>query len=82
MQDYPWVETELAKFNLETNIEPKVFEKDCFAMLEQENTYKLDKIQEVLDGMNTSIVLTGILPTLRKYHLEMENLTPKRDILL
>ena len=27
--------------------------------------------------MDTSIVLTGILPTLRKYHLEMDNLTPK-----
>jgi CBS domain-containing protein/gamma-glutamylcysteine synthetase len=78
MQHYPWVETELAKFNLETNIEPRVFEKDCFALLEKENTEKLDKIQEVLDGMNTSIVLTGILPTLRKYHLEMENLTPKK----
>ena len=78
MQHYPWVETELAKFNLETNIEPRVFEKDCFALLENENTDKLDKIQEVLDTMNTSIVLTVILPTLRKYHLEMENLTPKK----
>jgi CBS domain-containing protein/gamma-glutamylcysteine synthetase len=78
MQHYPWVETELAKFNLETNLEPRVFEKDCFTLLEQENTEKLNKIQEVLDGMNTSIVLTGILPTLRKYHLEMENLTPKK----
>jgi CBS domain-containing protein/gamma-glutamylcysteine synthetase len=78
MQHYPWVETELAKFNLETNIEPRVFTKDCFALLENENSYKLDKIQEVLDDMNTSIVLTGILPTLRKYHLEMENLTPKK----
>ncbi len=78
MQHYPWVETELAKFNLETNIEPRVFEKDCFTQLENENTEKINKIQEVLDGMNTSIVLTGILPTLRKYHLDMENLTPKK----
>jgi len=78
MQDFPWVETELAKFNLETNLDPREFEKDCFSQLEEENSYKLNKIQEVLDGMNTSIVLTGILPTLRKYHLEMENLTPKK----
>lgn len=78
MSDYPWVETELAKFNLETNIDPKVFTGTCFSDLEKENSYKLDKIQEVLDKMNTSIVLTGILPTLRKYHLEMENLTPKK----
>ena len=78
MQDYPWVETELAKFNLETNLEPRIFENDCFARLEEENSGKLHRIQQVLDGMNTSIVLTGILPTLRKYHLEMENLTPKK----
>jgi CBS domain-containing protein/gamma-glutamylcysteine synthetase len=78
MQDLPWVETELAKFNLETNLDPRVFEGDCFSALEKENSDKLNKIQEVLDGMNTSIVLTGILPTLRKYHLELENLTPKK----
>ncbi|MEZ4909552.1 MAG: CBS domain-containing protein [Saprospiraceae bacterium] len=78
MEEYPWVETELAKFNLETNIEPKVFEGKCFSDLERENDYKLKKIQEVLDGMDTSIVLTGILPTLRKYHLDMANLTPKK----
>jgi CBS domain-containing protein/gamma-glutamylcysteine synthetase len=78
MQHYPWVETELAKFNLETNIEPKEFTGNCFSLLEQENTSKLSRIQEVLDEMDASIVLTGILPTLRKYHLEMENLTPKK----
>ncbi|MCZ2102148.1 MAG: CBS domain-containing protein [Chitinophagales bacterium] len=78
MEHYPWVETELAKFNLETNLDPRVFEKDCFSLLEKENSEKLNKIQEVLDGLNTSIVLTGILPTLRKYHLELENLTPKK----
>jgi CBS domain-containing protein/gamma-glutamylcysteine synthetase len=78
MQEYPWVETELAKFNLETNLDPRVFEKNCFSALEEENSDKLNKIQAVLDGMNTSVVLTGILPTLRKYHLEMENLTPKK----
>lgn len=78
MEDLPWVETELAKFNLETNLDPRVFEKDCFRLLEEENSYKLKKIQDVLDGMNATIVLTGILPTLRKYHLELENLTPKK----
>ncbi|MBK9255445.1 MAG: CBS domain-containing protein [Saprospiraceae bacterium] len=78
MQDYPWVETELAKFNLETNLDPREFKGNCFSLLEQENIWKLNKIQEVLDTMDTSLVLTGILPTLRKYHLEMNNLTPKK----
>jgi CBS domain-containing protein/gamma-glutamylcysteine synthetase len=78
MKDYPWVETELAKFNLETNLDPRTFTGDCFSALEKENSDKLNKIQEVLNGMNSSILLTGILPTLRKYHLEMDNLTPKK----
>lgn len=78
MTDYPWVETELGKFNLETNLEPRVFTGNCFSALEHENADKLNKIQEVLDTLDTSILLTGICPTLRKYHLNMENLTPKK----
>ena len=78
MTDYPWVETELGKFNLETNLEPRVFTGDCFSALENENADKLNKIQEVLDTLDTSLLLTGICPTLRKYHLNMENLTPKK----
>lgn len=78
MTEYPWVETELGKFNLETNLDPRVFTGDCFSALEAENSYKLNKIQEVLDTLDTSILLTGICPTLRKYHLNLENLTPKK----
>lgn len=78
MPDYPWVETELGKFNLETNLEPRVFTGDCFSALEFENADKLNKIQAVLDTLDTSVLLTGICPTLRKYHLNMENLTPKK----
>ena len=29
MKDWEWVETELARFNLETNLTPRVFEKNC-----------------------------------------------------
>jgi len=52
MKDYDWVETELAKFNLETNLTPRKFEGSCFSELEKENTEKLEKIQEVLDTMD------------------------------
>lgn len=78
MSEYPWVETELATFNLETNLEPRVFEGKCFSLLQEENSYKLNKIQEKLDEHNVSLVLTGILPTFRKYHLSMDYLTPKK----
>lgn len=78
MKDYDWVETELAKFNLETNLTPRELTKSCFSDLHEENATKLDKIQEVLDTLDTKIVLTGILPTLRKFDLDMDNLTPKK----
>ncbi len=78
MKDYDWVETELAKFNLETNLTPREFMGSCFSELEQENSMKLEKIQEVLDTMDTDLVLTGILPTLKKRDLIMDNLTPKK----
>ena len=72
MKDYEWVETELAKFNLETNLTPRELTKNCFSQLHKENATKLDKIQKVLDKLDTKIVLTGILPTLRKFDLDMD----------
>jgi CBS domain-containing protein/gamma-glutamylcysteine synthetase len=78
MTDYPWVETELAKFNLETNLTPRALSGNCFSEMDKENHGKLEKIQEKLDELDVQLVLTGILPTLSKHHLEMENLTPKK----
>lgn len=76
LTDAPWCVTELAKFNLETNLSPREFTGDCISQLEAENLDYLSRIQKVLDEMDASIVLCGILPTLRKHDLEMQNLTP------
>ena len=78
MKSYEWVETELAKFNLETNFDPREFKGDCLAKMEKEARSNLTKIQKTLDKFDASIVLTGILPTLRKDDLNMESLTPKK----
>lgn len=75
--DKPWCVTELAKFNLETNLSPREFTGDCLSQLEAENLSYLSAIQKVLDEFDASIILCGILPTLRKHDLEMQNLTPK-----
>jgi CBS domain-containing protein len=77
MTDAPWCVTELAKFNLETNLSPQEFTGDCLQLLEAENLQYLAQIQKILDGFDASIVLCGILPTLRKHDLEMVNLTPR-----
>jgi CBS domain-containing protein len=75
-KDKPWCVTELAKFNLETNLSPREFVGDCLSQMEAENVGYLDIIQKVLNKMDASIILCGILPTLRKHDLEMQNLTP------
>lgn len=75
--DKPWCVTELAKFNLENNLSPREFTGTCLSDMEAENLSYLAAIQKVLDGFDASIILCGILPTLRKHDLEMQNLTPK-----
>ncbi len=78
MKEYPWVETELARFNLETNLNPRQLKGKCFRQMESENRRNLKKIREKVQELGADIILTGILPTLRKFDLEMHNLTPKK----
>jgi len=72
----PWLETELARFNLETNVTPQVFSGDCFHQVEKEIRSNLKELNAGLSEMGARMVLTGILPTLRKFHLDMEYITP------
>ncbi|WP_235298125.1 CBS domain-containing protein [Portibacter marinus] len=72
-----WLDTELAKFNLEINVNPQEFKKDCFKLVENEIKICLNEINANLEGMDAQLLLTGILPTLRKFDLNMNNLTPK-----
>lgn len=76
LTDAPWCVTELAKFNLETNLSPREFSGSCLRDMETENLNYLAKIQTVLNDFDASIVLCGILPTLRKHDLDLINLTP------
>jgi len=78
MKKDKWVETELAKFNLEINLDPRELKGKCFSKLEKETRTKLNKIQKTLKKLKTTSVLTGILPTLVKTDLDLKNLTPKK----
>jgi len=75
---HDWIETELAKFNIETNLKPRLFEGEAFSGMEKEIFSYLSTVQKELDKYNAQIVLTGILPTIRKFDLTMKNLTPKK----
>src|SRR5690625_3754433 len=65
------VSTELAKFNLEVNLDPLEFTGDCLSRLEDNILIELDLIRESIREFEGDIVLTGILPTIRKSDLDI-----------
>ncbi|WP_236017451.1 CBS domain-containing protein [Roseivirga sp. E12] len=74
--NHPSFTTELGQFNIEANLAPQAFKEDCFAKLEGELNTLLDKLEPVCNKLGIDYLLTGILPTLRKFDLAIENITP------
>ncbi len=73
----PHFTTELARFNLEINLDPIELKEDCFSIVEDQLNTLLKKGKEVAERYNTKIVLTGILPTISKNELEFYYMTPQ-----
>ena len=78
LKNNKWLTSELSKFNLEINLSPQVFENKALSLVESELRQSLDTVQKNLDKNDTHLILTGILPTLRKFDLDMKNVFPKR----
>jgi predicted transcriptional regulator len=69
--------TELALFNLEINLDPCELKDTCFSDIEKQLIALLEKGYKVAaETDNNKIILTGILPTLRKKDLIFKNVTP------
>lgn len=79
MKDFhpEWLTTELAQFNLECNLTPQDFNGKSISVMEAELNSYLQQLRVEAAKKGSSILLTGILPTLRKSDLSMDNLTPK-----
>ncbi|MEM6735780.1 MAG: CBS domain-containing protein [Bacteroidota bacterium] len=73
----PHFTNELAKFNLEVNLDPVLLDKDSFRKLERQLRQFLDRAKLFAKDRDTFILLTGILPTISKTELSLEYLTPK-----
>ena len=69
--------TELARFNLEINVEPILLEGACFSALQTRIEELLGMVREAARGLGAEVVLTGILPTLSKSDLSLDNITPR-----
>jgi CBS domain-containing protein/gamma-glutamylcysteine synthetase len=72
-----WLTTELAQFNLEINLSPQSFSGEAFSLMETELRDRLTAVANAASKYNTRILLTGILPSLRKFDLSYDKLTPK-----
>jgi CBS domain-containing protein/gamma-glutamyl:cysteine ligase YbdK (ATP-grasp superfamily) len=68
--------TELAQFNLETNMPPLTFEGDCLARMEQSLEDLTLRARIAAAAEEAQVVLCGILPTLERTHLGIEWMTP------
>jgi CBS domain-containing protein len=73
----PHFTTEIAKFNLEINLDPVVFAGDCLSTMGRQLDELLAKARTAAKASDAEIVLTGILPTIRKSDLALSNMTPK-----
>ena len=68
--------TELARFNLEMNIEPMMLRGGCFSALQVSIEELLGMVRGAASELGADVVLTGILPTLGKSDLTLDNITP------
>ena len=68
----PEVQTELAQFNIEINIPPRLLAGDVFSRLESDVRASLNSADEKANDAGADIVMIGILPTVRPEHLVEE----------
>ena len=78
MRHPKWLDGELAQFNLEFNLSPHELKGKNFQLMEAEIQTYLTRLEKTLKTFDATYVLTGILPTLQKFNLNKENLTPRK----
>lgn len=72
----PRLTTEIARFNLEANLTPLELTGNCFSRMEQELEQLIERARHAAATQNADVLLSGILPTLQKSDLTLDNLTP------
>jgi CBS domain-containing protein len=75
LQD-PRITTELARFNIEANTQARLFGSDCLRQMEAELQEVVGVVRQAAARHGADVLLAGILPTLRKTDLGLDNMTP------
>ena len=68
--------TELARYNLEINLDPVELKGKAFKHIENQLNSLLQKATQAATNNNNQIVLTGILPSLSLHELDLDFMTP------
>ena len=72
----PEFTTELARFNLETNLPPSDFGGDCLRRMEQDIEERIARLRKAAAAERGDVFLAGILPTLQLSDLTLDNMAP------
>ena len=68
--------TELGQFQIEANADPQPFSGDGISRMEAQLNELVDKARKTATELGIHAVLMGILPTMRKSDLGIDNMTP------
>jgi CBS domain-containing protein len=71
----PHFTTELAKYNLEINLDPFELKEDCFHLMKTQLKSLLEKANTIAKKHDSKVLLTGILPTISQTHLKLNYIT-------
>ncbi|MGH9380075.1 MAG: glutamate-cysteine ligase family protein [Thermoanaerobaculia bacterium] len=74
--DDPHYTTELALFNLECNLDPLPMGGDSLRRMERQVEELVGRAREAAEPLGLHVLLIGILPTLDKSDLTLDNMTP------
>lgn len=69
--------TELGRFNLEINLDPQLFQGSALSDLEAQIVDRVQRAREVAKNHGALVALVGILPSISKTDLALENLTDR-----
>ncbi|HIA12204.1 MAG TPA: CBS domain-containing protein [Flavobacteriales bacterium] len=74
--NHPNFTTEFSKYNAEINCTPREFKGKCLSEMHAEIDAYLALFQSEAEKLGVQTILCGILPTVRKFDISMDNLTP------
>ncbi len=78
----PHYTTEIARFNLEVNLDPVGLAPGCFGRMEKQLKALLDHGERSSRPSDVRFLLTGILPTISAFHLEREFMTREKRYMI